>query len=189
MLPEGSRLRGCKPGLWVSMDKKHPATEELPNVDLYNPVIEVINAQSSRNLQKKIIPWETSLDFKTPDLPIRDLVGAERRQTYIDDRNEASLVLVASLIDKAPNLGGLCRTCEVFAVDTLVLGNTRIIEERMFQSLSVTAEKWLHILEVMHTTVVCTVPIVFCILIMSISEPCSLDTHTHTHEHTQWLIF
>jgi tRNA G18 (ribose-2'-O)-methylase SpoU len=148
MLPEGSRLRGCKPGLWVSMDKKHPATEELPNVDLYNPVIEVINAQSSRNLQKKIIPWETSLDFKTPDLPIRDLVGAERRQTYIDDRNEASLVLVASLIDKAPNLGGLCRTCEVFAVDTLVLGNTRIIEERMFQSLSVTAEKWLHILEV-----------------------------------------
>ena len=45
-------------------------------------------------------------------------------------------------------------------MDTLVLGNTRIIDDRMFQSLSVTAEKWLHILEVMQTTVVSTVLLV-----------------------------
>ena len=108
MLPDSSRLRGCKPGLWISAEKKHPATEELPNVDQFNPIKEAeITAQSSRNLQKKIIPWELASDLGTSDLPIRDLVGTERRQTYTDGRRESSLVLVASLIDKAPNLGGV----------------------------------------------------------------------------------
>ena len=55
------------------------------------------------------------------------------------------LILVATLIDKGTNLGGLCRTCEIFNVKELVIGNIRYIEDKQFQSLSVTAEKWLNI--------------------------------------------
>lgn len=58
------------------------------------------------------------------------------------------LILVATLIDKGTNLGGLCRTCEIFNVKELVIGNIRFIEDKQFQSLSVTAEKWLNIKEV-----------------------------------------
>ena len=43
---------------------------------------------------------------------------------------------------------GLARTCEIFGVSELVLSNIKVLEEKQFQSLSVTAEKWLTIKEV-----------------------------------------
>ena len=43
---------------------------------------------------------------------------------------------------------GLCRTCEVFGVAEMVVENLSVLEDREFQSLSVTAEKWLGISEV-----------------------------------------
>lgn len=43
---------------------------------------------------------------------------------------------------------GLCRTCEIFGVSELVLGNIKVLEEKEFQSLSVTAEKWITVTEV-----------------------------------------
>lgn len=58
------------------------------------------------------------------------------------------MIVVASLIDKTPNLGGLARTCEVFGVSEYVLGSLKYIEDKQFQSLSVTAEKWISITEV-----------------------------------------
>ena len=43
---------------------------------------------------------------------------------------------------------GLCRTCEIFSVESLVLGNLKVLEEQQFQSLSVTSEKWIALQEV-----------------------------------------
>ena len=43
---------------------------------------------------------------------------------------------------------GLCRTCQIFSVQGLVLSNLKILEEKQFQSLSVTSEKWLSLSEV-----------------------------------------
>ena len=45
---------------------------------------------------------------------------------------------------------GLARTCEIFGVSELVLSNIKVLEEKQFQSLSVTAEKWLTIKEVYY---------------------------------------
>ena len=45
---------------------------------------------------------------------------------------------------------GLARTCEIFGVNELVLSNVKVLEEKQFQSLSVTAEKWLTIKEVQY---------------------------------------
>lgn len=57
--------------------------------------------------------------------------------------HQASLTLTCALCTP-----GLARTCEIFGVSELVLSNVKILEEKQFQSLSVTAEKWLTITEV-----------------------------------------
>nr|CAD7574392.1 unnamed protein product [Timema californicum] len=90
------------------------------------------------NVQKKIIPW-------------RSMVSQYNTSQFTPRANRTlsgGLVVVASLIDKLPNLGGLSRTCEVFGVDEYVIGSLKYIEDKQFQSLSVTAEKWINILEV-----------------------------------------
>ena len=43
---------------------------------------------------------------------------------------------------------GLCRTCEIFGVSEFVISNMRYVHDKAFQSLSVTAEKWIPIKEV-----------------------------------------
>lgn len=43
---------------------------------------------------------------------------------------------------------GLCRTCEIFGVSQVVLNSTNIIEDSQFQALSVSAEKWVPIIQV-----------------------------------------
>lgn len=42
------------------------------------------------------------------------------------------LVVVASLIDKVPNLAGLARTAEVLGAGTLVLSDLRVANESVF---------------------------------------------------------
>ena len=59
------------------------------------------------------------------------------------------MILCASLIDRTPNLGGLCRTCEIFGVETLVIGAMRYLDDANFKCLSVTAEKWMNIEQVL----------------------------------------
>lgn len=43
---------------------------------------------------------------------------------------------------------GLCRTSEIFGVSEFVLGKLHYAEDKAFQGLSVTAEKWVPITEV-----------------------------------------
>ncbi|KAL1200621.1 hypothetical protein V5N11_019810 [Cardamine amara subsp. amara] len=59
-----------------------------------------------------------------------------------------SLILVASLVDRIPNLAGLARTCEVFKASSLAVADANIIHDKQFQLISVTAEKWVPIMEV-----------------------------------------
>ena len=62
-------------------------------------------------------------------------------------RPHPGLLLVASLIDKVPNLCGLARTCEVLGVGGMVVANANVTKEKDFTAVSVTAEKWLPMLE------------------------------------------
>ncbi|CAB4060749.1 TRM3 [Lepeophtheirus salmonis] len=59
-----------------------------------------------------------------------------------------NLILVASLIDKLPNLGGLCRTSEIFGIGGLVLNCIKSAEEKEFQNLSVSSQNWVKLIEV-----------------------------------------
>ncbi|XP_063958767.1 probable methyltransferase TARBP1 [Lytechinus pictus] len=89
----------------------------------------------SGDIQKKITPWKDS-----------HIPGLESSQGQRSPRGH--LVVVASLVDRIPNLGGLCRTCEIFGASCLVLGNLALKDHQDFLSLSVSAERWLPIREV-----------------------------------------
>lgn len=58
------------------------------------------------------------------------------------------IILVASLLDRIPNLAGLARTCEVFKAAGLAIADASIVQDKQFQLISVTAEKWVPLMEV-----------------------------------------
>ncbi|XWS49177.1 hypothetical protein CRYUN_Cryun13aG0141400 [Craigia yunnanensis] len=62
--------------------------------------------------------------------------------------NQQDIILVASLLDRIPNLAGLARTCEVFKALGLAVADAKIVHDKQFQLISVTAEKWVPIIEV-----------------------------------------
>ncbi|NWI47461.1 TARB1 methyltransferase, partial [Picathartes gymnocephalus] len=93
------------------------------------------------DVQKKIIPWKNS----TPSL---DLEMAFQDRAAKLGKSNSRLIVVASLIDKPTNLGGLCRTSEIFGASALVVGSLQYIQDKQFQHLSVSAEQWLPLLEV-----------------------------------------
>ncbi|XP_066904608.1 probable methyltransferase TARBP1 isoform X2 [Halyomorpha halys] len=84
------------------------------------------------NIQKKFLPTQAMFESHGENI----------------NTQKGGLILVASLVDKAANLGGLARTCEVFAAKELVVSNLDVTKEKEFISLSMTAEKHLRISEV-----------------------------------------
>ncbi len=81
-------------------------------------------AERSKNYQRKILPWE-KVDESFEDMNARQA----RRKRH-------DIILVASLIEKMPNLGGLCRTCEIFNVSTLVVPSIKVIDVRLRRETS-----------------------------------------------------
>lgn len=63
-------------------------------------------------------------------------------------RPHQPLIICASLVNKAPNLGGLARTAEIFGAQSLVVPDLRIRENTVFRDTSVTASEWLPLDEV-----------------------------------------
>ncbi|CAI5442757.1 unnamed protein product [Caenorhabditis angaria] len=55
---------------------------------------------------------------------------------------EKSLIVVATLVDKPTNLGGICRTCEIFGVDSLVISDVLLAGDSNFRALSMSSENW-----------------------------------------------
>ncbi|XP_051935401.1 probable methyltransferase TARBP1 isoform X1 [Hippocampus zosterae] len=119
-------LSQLQPGDWIQQDKSEDDKEER-----------------WAEVQKKITPWCLDIQGQDPDL---QLVLQQRAARL--GKQHGALLVVASLIDKPTNLGGLCRTCEIFGASALVLDNLRHINDKHFQSLSVSSELWLSLLEV-----------------------------------------
>ncbi|NXC20692.1 TARB1 methyltransferase, partial [Corythaeola cristata] len=93
------------------------------------------------DVQKKIIPWKNT----TPSLDL-EMVFQDRAAKL--GKSNSRLIVVASLIDKPTNLGGLCRTSEIFGASALVVGGLHYLQDKQFQHLSVSAEQWLPLVEV-----------------------------------------
>lgn len=84
-------------------------------------------------LQTKAGAWDASVLLNT----------SSRRKTY-----DADLVVVASLVDNAFNLGGISRVSEIMGVRELCLDSKGVMKTNEFASVSVHSEAWLDIKEV-----------------------------------------
>ncbi|XP_045927409.1 probable methyltransferase TARBP1 isoform X2 [Micropterus dolomieu] len=119
-------LSQLQPGHWVQQDKSEQNKEDR-----------------WAEVQKKITPWRLGIQEQEPEL---QLVPQQRAARL--GKLHGALLVVASLIDKPTNLGGLCRTCEIFGASALVLDSLRHVNDKHFQSLSVSSELWLPLIEV-----------------------------------------
>jgi hypothetical protein len=63
------------------------------------------------------------------------------------------MTVVASLLDKVPNLANLTRTLEVFGIHELAINNAKLLEDNEFKNITVTADKWMPIIEVKEENV------------------------------------
>jgi tRNA G18 (ribose-2'-O)-methylase SpoU len=74
---------------------------------------------------------------------------ADLRTTAVQSKRRAhELIVVASLLDKPTNLGGICRSAEIFGAAALVLPDKRLASHEAFKGLSMGAERWLPMEEV-----------------------------------------
>ena len=58
-----------------------------------------------------------------------------------------TLTLCASLVQNPMNLGALCRTAEVFCLEQLVVPTLKILANREFRKLAVSAHAWQPVIE------------------------------------------
>ncbi|XP_043943041.1 probable methyltransferase TARBP1 [Protopterus annectens] len=123
-----SGLHGVKCNDWTQQDK------DCSLVDMDSP-------HEWADIQKKMIPWKNSI----PELDL-EMVYKERATRL--GKSSSSLIVVASLLDKLTNVGGLCRTCEIFGASALIVESLHCTADKQFQSLSVSAEHWLPLIEV-----------------------------------------
>ncbi|XP_076749120.1 uncharacterized protein LOC143422408 [Xylocopa sonorina] len=97
------------------------------------------NFEEQSNIQKKMNPSNLSHSDIFPT--IRESICHKRMS------DQKGLIVVACLIDRIPNLGGLARTCEIFNARELVIANLSHVKNKEFQNLSVSAENWITITE------------------------------------------
>ncbi|CAI2329721.1 unnamed protein product [Caenorhabditis sp. 36 PRJEB53466] len=100
------------------------------------------NASSAPSMENQ---EDTENDITDPDSE----VGASFQRKIVKNEEtteqEHSLIVVASLVDKPNNLGGICRTSEIFGVDTLVVADILVVQDSNFRALSMSSENWQHV--------------------------------------------
>nr|GMD79755.1 uncharacterized protein LOC109185383 isoform X2 [Ipomoea batatas] len=92
--------------------------------------------------------WKSLLDMEKEDQILDQVLHLRTVAFEKLKKSRQDIILVASLIDRIPNLAGLTRTCEVFRAGGLAIANKDVLKDKQFQLISVTAEKWVPILEV-----------------------------------------
>ncbi|KAL0881206.1 hypothetical protein ABMA27_002310 [Loxostege sticticalis] len=111
--------------------------EEVFGLDIAKNVMNKVvdDVEATGTIQKKYIPWKNMSDVNVYE-------SGKKKETA------SELIVVASLIDKLPNLGGMARTGEVFGVREYVVPSLRHLQDKQFQGLSVSAERWIDVDEV-----------------------------------------
>lgn len=95
---------------------------------------------SAMTLQTKRIPVD--------ELQLTLLEEAGRLRKNGAGRDRQDTIVCASLVGKATNLGGLARTCEIFAANKLIVSSLSILGNEVFQNIAVSSAPWLPIEEV-----------------------------------------
>lgn len=71
-------------------------------------------------------------------------------KSTVDDAvmNRTELIVVASLCDRLPNLGGICRVCDTLGAKLVTFNDLSVVNQKEFKSTAVTADKWMPMLQV-----------------------------------------
>lgn len=85
--------------------------EAYRDESVYEPTVSI------EDLQKKIIPWHVLLPSRDD---VEDTSEVIKNRKINNQTHGQGLILVATLVDKGTNLGGISRTCEIFNVKELV---------------------------------------------------------------------
>ncbi|KAK6455014.1 uncharacterized protein RJT20DRAFT_129682 [Scheffersomyces xylosifermentans] len=85
-------------------------------------------------LQTKSGAWNTVMD-----------VDESSRGKEVD---RSDLIVVSSLVDKPPNLGGICRLCDVLGAGLMTLNDIKVKNHPQFKNVAVTADSWMPMVEV-----------------------------------------
>ncbi|KAH3672662.1 hypothetical protein WICPIJ_010032 [Wickerhamomyces pijperi] len=93
---------------------------------------EQTTSQTNSTLQTKSGAWEAVIDLS--------------EQTRTVKRTE--LIVVSSLVDKPPNLGGICRLCDVLGAGLMTVDDLRVKAHPQFKNVAVTADHWMPLTEV-----------------------------------------
>ncbi|ODV96886.1 hypothetical protein PACTADRAFT_1473 [Pachysolen tannophilus NRRL Y-2460] len=99
------------------------------------------NIHSDILLQTKSGSWSTVMDLDAED----------QQQSSIKRTN---LIVIASLVDKIPNLGSICRVCDCLGVGRLTMNDLKIVRHPQFRNVAVTSDKWMPIEEVQIENIV-----------------------------------
>lgn len=118
------------------------------------PLIKLKSEYSLKHLQPKTVTKdvESTSNNENLNMNVQKKIDTISMNSFIEDADikikNGNLIIVASLIDRAPNLGGLSRTCEVFGVEQYVINNIQFMKNKEYQSLSMSSEKWVDTIEV-----------------------------------------
>ncbi|KAG0675005.1 hypothetical protein C6P40_001957 [Pichia californica] len=91
--------------------------------------------EESNILQTKSGAWSTVMDLKEN---VRAAAQIKR----------SPLIVVSSLVDKPPNLGGICRLCDCLGAGWMTVDDLSVKEDPEFKSVAVTADRWMPLIEV-----------------------------------------
>ncbi|ANZ76335.1 BA75_03436T0 [Komagataella pastoris] len=92
-------------------------------------------------LQTKSGTWSTVMD-----------VDGTNENGHV--RKRSDLIVMGSLVDKPPNLGGICRLSDVLGAGLLTLGDLRVKDNIQFKNVAVTADKWMPLEEVKRDNII-----------------------------------
>lgn len=90
------------------------------------------SANGQSPLQTKSGAWSAGVEDTGTTMPI----------------SRTPLIVLALLVDKPPNLGGICRLLDVLGAGTLALNDLRVARHPQFKTVAVTAEQWMPMVEV-----------------------------------------
>ena len=119
----------------LSMDASRTTVATGANVDFQRKIGPAILSDTFFNSEGQFVHADAK------DLGASDSKGSERA-------GSSSLIVVASLLDKPANLGGLSRTCEVFGATKLILPSLSLMRSDEFKGVAASSDRHLDIDEV-----------------------------------------
>ncbi|ANB13042.1 Trm3p [Sugiyamaella lignohabitans] len=122
----------------------------------FQPTLEAhsgpVTVSAKLNLEKELSTTiQTKSGVWTSLSDMMDVNDDEGRNLNI---NRGELVVLASLVDKPPNLGGICRLCDVLGAGLLCLNDISVLKHPQFKNVAVSADRWMPMKEVKEGAIV-----------------------------------